>query len=78
MVLEVKKKERETSQSLIRRFSKSLQRSGILFRAKKNRFRIRVKSRIIRRAIALRREESKKEYEKLGKLGKLSKFGKRR
>jgi ribosomal protein S21 len=73
MALEIKKQERETSQALIRRFSKSVQRSGILLRARKTRFRQRQKSRQMKKRAALRREELKKEYEKLRKLGKLEK-----
>jgi ribosomal protein S21 len=71
MVLEIKKRERETSQSLIRRFTRSLQQSGILVRARKTRFRKREKSRQMKKRAALRREEKRKEYERLKKLGQL-------
>lgn len=71
MSLEVKKQERETSQGLIRRFTKKVQQSGILLRARKNRFRRRSKSRQMKKRTALRREKLKKEYKKLMKLGKL-------
>lgn len=70
MALEVRKKERETSQNLIRRFSRRIQESGILFRARKVRFKERKKSEQMKKRTALRREELKKEYEKLRKLGK--------
>ena len=69
MVLEVKKQERETSQSLIRRFTKRVQRSGVLVQARKIRFRKRVKSQKMRRKAALRREQIKIQYQKLKKLG---------
>ena len=69
MVLEVKKQNRETSQSLIRRFSRSIQRSGILLRARAVRFRKKDKSKQMKKRTALRKEELKKEYEKLKKLG---------
>ncbi|MCK4473995.1 30S ribosomal protein S21 [Candidatus Parcubacteria bacterium] len=69
MVLEVKKENRETSQSLIRRFSRSIQRSGILLRARAVRFRKKDKSKQMKKRTALRKEELKKEYEKLKKLG---------
>jgi len=72
MGLEVKKKERETSQNLIRRFSRSLQQSGILLRAREVRFKEREKSEQMKKRAALRREEKKREYEKLRKLGKIS------
>lgn len=69
MALEIKKKEREGSQSLIRRFSKRVKRSGILARARKTKYRKRKKSKQLRKRAALRREEVKKEYEKKKKLG---------
>lgn len=71
MILEVKKQNRETSQALIRRFSRRIQRSGILLRARKIRFRKKEKSKQMKKRAALRREEIKKEYEKLRKLGKV-------
>lgn len=71
MVLEIKKQERETTQSLIRRFGRRVQQSGILVRARKIRFRKKAKSRQAKKKAALRREELKKEYKKLKKLGKL-------
>lgn len=71
MVLEVKKQERETSQSLVRRFGRRVQQSGILVRARKIRFRIKPKNRQAQKRAALRREELKKEYQRLRKLGKL-------
>jgi len=71
MVLEIKKQQRETSQSLARRFSKRIKQSGILLQARKIVFRSRPKSCQAKKRAALRREELKKEYEKLRKLGKL-------
>jgi ribosomal protein S21 len=70
MALEIRKKERETSQSLVRRFTKSVQQSGILVRARKTRFRVRKKSDDMQKKAALRRIKMKKEYEVLKKLGK--------
>lgn len=69
MALEIKKKERETPQSLVRRFSRALQQSGILMRVRERMFKGREKSKDMKRRAALRREELKKEYEKLKKLG---------
>jgi ribosomal protein S21 len=71
MPLEVKKKERENSQSLVHRFTKRVQQSGILRMARKKRFRRREKSRNMEKEAALRREKMKREYEKLKKLGKV-------
>lgn len=74
MPLEILKQERETSQSLVRRFQKRIQQSGLLLRARKIRFRQRRKSEQMKKRAALRREELKKEYEKLKKLGKISEW----
>ena len=71
MVLEVKKQERETSQSLVRRFSRRVQQSGLLLRARKSRFKKRRKSEQMKKRAALRREQLKKEYERLKKLGEI-------
>ncbi len=73
MALEVKKQERETSQALLRRFSTSMKKSGILVRARKIRFRERVKSPNMDKKAALRREELRIEYKKKEKLGKIEK-----
>jgi hypothetical protein len=74
MPLEILKQERETSQSLARRFQKRVQQSGLLLRARKIRFKERKKSEQMKKRAALRREELKKEYEKLKKLGKVSEW----
>lgn len=71
MGLEVKKQIRETPQNLTRRFTKRIKLSGILLRARATRYRQRPKSRQAKKRAALRKEELKKEYEKLKKLGKL-------
>jgi len=73
MSLEIKKEGRETSQNLVRRFSRRMKQSGILLRARKARFKERPKSRQMKKRSALRREELKKEYEMLEKLGKTKK-----
>lgn len=71
MALEIKKEERETSQNLVRRFSRRIKQSGILLRARKSRFRQKAKSPQMKKRSALRREELRKKYEKLEKLGKI-------
>ena len=73
MPIEAKKQERETSQSLARRFSRKVKMSGVLMMARKIRFIERKKSDQMKKKSALRREELKKEYEKKEKMGKLSK-----
>jgi len=45
-MIEVKKKDRETSESLIRRFGRRVQQSGVLVQARKTRFRKEEKSKI--------------------------------
>ena len=69
MTIEVKKQDRENSQGLIRRFTKKVQRSGILRKARGSRFHKRSKSKEMRKRTALRREKLRVEYEKLEKLG---------
>ncbi|MFA4998984.1 MAG: hypothetical protein WC514_03105 [Candidatus Paceibacterota bacterium] len=69
MALEIKKQERETSQSLIRRFGKAVKESGILVRARRTRFKLRKKSPEAKKKGALRREQARKEYERIKKLG---------
>lgn len=70
MTIEVKKKDRETSESLIRRFSRRVQQSGVLLRARRSRFRKEEKSKREKREEALYKIKIRKEIEKLKKLGK--------
>ncbi len=76
MGVEARKQERETTQSLIRRFTKRVQRSGVLVRARSNRFRKRPKSHQMKKRAALRREQLRKEYETARKMGTLNRKGK--
>jgi ribosomal protein S21 len=71
-MVEVRKREKENNQSLIYRFKLKLQKSGILKVAREKAFKIRTKSRQMKKEAALRREEKKREYEKLKKLGKIN------
>ena len=71
MPIQIKKQARENSQSLTRRFSRRIQQSGVLRRAKSNRFRKRPKSLQTKKKTALRKEELKKRYEKMRKLGEI-------
>ncbi len=70
MPIKIQKQSRENSQSLTRRFSRRIQQSGLLRRAKKNRFRERPKSQQAKKHSALRKEKKKQEYQSLKKLGK--------
>lgn len=72
MAVEVKKKERETTGSLLRRFTRRVQQSGILIRARKVRFYTPERTRRERRLSALHRERIKAERERLRKLGLLT------
>lgn len=71
MPIEVQKKERETSLSLVRRFLQKVQKSGILRRARSIQFHQRPKSHQMKKKAALRREELKKEYERKKKMGEI-------
>jgi ribosomal protein S21 len=73
MPVKVTKKEKETVASLIRRFQKAVQKSGILIRARERMYRDRNLSEEKKKRRALRREELRKYYEKLDKLGLLEK-----
>ena len=81
VAIEVKKKIGETTRSLLRRFSRRIQQSGVLIRARKSRFREKERSKAERRNSALRRVKIVGEKEKLRKMGLLEeepKWGKRR
>ncbi len=78
MALEITKKERESSQNLIRRFSKRVKQSGLLMRARKRKYKQRPKSHQLKNRAALRREEKRKEYETMKKMGTLKKSFRRR
>jgi len=71
MPLKIQKQNRESTQSLIRRFSQKIRKSGILLEARKKQFKERNKSRQLKKRAALRREELRQRYEKLKKLGKI-------
>jgi ribosomal protein S21 len=69
-MIEVKKKDRETSESLIRRFSRRIQQSGVLVQARKTRFRTEEKSKREIRAGAMYKIKVKKVVDRLKKMGK--------
>ncbi len=69
MGVEVKKKTRESSSVMLRRFSRKLRMSGILLEARKKRFLKKNESKNLRRKSALRREKIKKEIERKKRLG---------
>lgn len=69
--VEVRKREGEAPASLLHRFSKKIQQSGVLKEAKKRRFLSRPVNRNKRRFLALKREQKSKEIKLKRKLGLL-------
>lgn len=76
-MVEVKKKDGESFEGLLRRFNRKIQQSGVLVRARKIRFYEPGKSRNLLREDALRRNVNREKREELKKLGKLPTFGNR-
>jgi ribosomal protein S21 len=74
-LVEVKKKDGESFESLLRRFNRKIQQSGVLVRARKIRFYAPGRSRNLLREDALRRAANREKREELKKLGKLPAFG---
>lgn len=70
-MLEVKKKDNESFESLIRRFTKKTIQSGKLIQAKKVRYHHQALSKRALKEKALRREEVTNKREYLRKIGKL-------
>lgn len=71
MPIEVKRKDNETVGAMLRRFTRSIQQSGVLMRARKIRFKESNKTKREIRAGAIYRVQKKKEEDKLIKLGKI-------
>ncbi len=69
-MVEVKRKESESFESLLRRFNRKIQQSGILIRARKTRFFEPGKSRNLLRVAARRRSQLRVLREELKKMGK--------
>ncbi|MBP9686522.1 MAG: 30S ribosomal protein S21 [Candidatus Doudnabacteria bacterium] len=69
-MVEVKRKESESFESLLRRFNRKIQQSGILIRARKTRFFEPGKSRNLLRVAARRRSQLRTLREELKKMGK--------
>lgn len=73
-MVEVKRKEGESFESLLRRFNRKIQQSGVLVRARKIQFYDPPKSRNLLRVSARRRAELREEREDLRRMGKLLNF----
>ena len=74
-MVQVTRREHESSSALIRRFTRRVQRAGILLQARKIRFFDPGENRNMRRRSAQRRQTIKKERDRLYKLGKLDDRG---
>jgi hypothetical protein len=70
--IEVKKNNNENNQSLLRRFSRRVQESGMLPKVKQNRYAQRQKSKLVVKAGTLKKLARRKEVEKLKRLGKMT------
>ena len=70
-MIELKKKEKESTLNLLRRFTKKVRQSGVLLKARKNQFRIRAKNKLKVKNSALRRERLRELRAELAKLGEI-------
>ena len=70
-MIEIKRKDGESVESLVRRFSKKVQQSGLILRTKKRRFYESPKTKREQRADALRRSVIRARKEYLRKTGQL-------
>lgn len=70
-MVEVRRKEHETAPAMLRRFTRSVQQSGVLLQARKTRFYLSKPTRREMRERALRKIKNTKERVRLEKLGKL-------
>ncbi|OGI73019.1 hypothetical protein A3D42_00350 [Candidatus Nomurabacteria bacterium RIFCSPHIGHO2_02_FULL_41_18] len=70
-VIEVKKNPNENNASVLRRFSRRVQESGIIHKIKGSRYNERKESRLKVKKSALKRIKKRKEIEILRKLGKI-------
>jgi len=70
-MVEVRKKEGETTPAMLRRFTRRVQLSGVLLSARKTKFHRSKPTKRLVRERALRRIAKRKEISRLEKLGKL-------
>lgn len=69
MAIKVKKREGETNQALVFRFTKRIKQSGVLAEARKRQFKDREPNKRKKRLSAIYRFKKTKEYERMKKLG---------
>mgnify|MGYP001612661742 CR=1 FL=1 len=70
-VIEVRKNPNENNSSILRRFSRRIQESGIIRKVKGARYNVRKESKLKIKKGALKRMARRKEIEHLKKLGKM-------
>lgn len=70
-MIELRKKDKETSANLLRRFTKKVRQSGVLMKARKNMFCIRPKNKRKTKESALRRNKLKELRAEMVKLGEI-------
>lgn len=70
-VIEVKKNPNENNASVLRRFSRRVQESGIIRKVKGARYNERQESKLKTKKSALKKMKRRKEVERLKKLGKM-------
>lgn len=68
-MVEVEKRDKETAEGLIRRFTRQLQQSKVLPQARKNRFFAKKKTKTQVRDEAIYKQKVKKEVDKYKKMG---------
>jgi len=73
-MVEVRKRDNESTDSLLRRFSRKVQQSGVLLQARKIRFHMRKKGRRKMREDAIRKAGIAAERERLIKLGEIDEY----
>jgi ribosomal protein S21 len=71
MALEIKRKQKENAQAMLRRFQKAVQQSGVLLEVRRRQFVKRTKSANMQKKSALRKLETKKKYETIRKMRKV-------
>jgi len=70
-MVEVRRREKESTGSLLRRFTRKVQQSRVLLEARSHVHRSRAKSKTKKKKDALRRIVKRKHYDHLRKLGKI-------
>jgi len=70
-VIQIDKNPNENNGSVLRRFSRRVQESGIIHKVKGSRYNVRKESKLKTKKSALKRLKKRKEIEALRKLGKI-------